>query len=145
MNQLVRFLLPSGNQDKSYAWLLLSLRVLFGGLLLSHGLQKWGAFDTLSAVFPDPMGMGSEWSLSLAIFGEVICSILFIVGFAYRLVLLPMIFTMGVAFFVVHGADPFAVKELAFVYLAVFVVMYVAGAGRYSVDGWIGRKMGRNE
>lgn len=42
--------------------------------------------------------------------------------------------------FVIHGADPFAVKELALVYLAIFVLMYIAGPGNYSVDRLIAKK-----
>ena len=30
---------------------------------------------------------------------------------------------MCMAFFVIHGSDPFAVKELAFVYLVVFILI----------------------
>ena len=89
-----------------------------------------------------PLGIGSSASLSLAIFGEVICSLGFIVGAFYRLALIPMIFTMCIAFFVIHGADPFAVKELALVYLAIFVLMYIAGPGNYSVDRLIAKKIG---
>ena len=51
--------------------------------------------------------------------------------------MIPMIFTMCVAFFIVHGNDPFAVKELAFVYLVVFVLMYIIGPGKFAVDRWI--------
>ena len=142
MSYLIRFLFPV-QPDKRFSALVLALRVLFGGLLLSHGLQKWAAFSDLAPVFPDPLGIGSSASLTLAVFGEAVCSVAFVFGFLYRLALLPMIFTMSVAFFVVHGADPFAVKELAFVYLAVFVVLYVAGPGRYSVDYVIGKKMER--
>ena len=47
-----------------------------------------------------------------------------------------------VAFFVIHGADPFAVKELALVYLAIFVLMYIAGPGNYSVDRLIAKRIG---
>lgn len=96
--------------------------MIFGGLLFSHGIAKWSNFDTMSTMFPDPLGIGSSASLSLAIFGEVICSLGFIVGAFYRLALIPMIFTMCIAFFVIHGADPFAVKELALVYLAIFII-----------------------
>ena len=85
--------------------------MIFGGLLFSHGIAKWSNFDTMSTMFPDPLGIGSSASLSLAIFGEVICSLGFIVGAFYRLALIPMIFTMCIAFFVIHGADPFAVKD----------------------------------
>ena len=81
--------------------------MIFGGLLFSHGIAKWSNFDTMSTMFPDPLGIGSSASLSLAIFGEVICSLGFIVGAFYRLALIPMIFTMCIAFFVIHGADPF--------------------------------------
>ena len=63
-------------------------------------------------------------------------------GAFYRLALIPMIFTMCIAFFVIHGADPFAVKELALVYLAIFVLMYIAGPGNYSVDRLIAKKIG---
>ena len=101
--------------------------MIFGGLLFSHGIAKWSNFDTMSTMFPDPLGIGSSASLSLAIFGEVICSLGFIVGAFYRLALIPMIFTMCIAFFVIHGADPFAVKELALVYLAIFVFGRVYG------------------
>ena len=68
--------------------------MIFGGLLFSHGIAKWSNFDTMSTMFPDPLGIGSSASLSLAIFGEVICSLGFIVGAFYRLALIPMIFTM---------------------------------------------------
>ena len=99
----------------------------------------------MSAVFPDPMGIGSSASLSLAIFGEVICSLGFMAGALYRLALIPMIFTMCVAFFVIHSADPFAVKELALVYLAIFVLMYIAGPGNYSIDRLIAKKIGNRK
>lgn len=57
--------------------------------------------------------------------------------------MIPMIFTMCVAFFIVHANDVFAVKEMAFIYLTVFVVMYIAGPGRFAVDYMIGNKLSR--
>lgn len=57
--------------------------------------------------------------------------------FLYRLAMIPMVFTMAVAFFVIHGNDPFATKELAFVYLVVFILMYIIGPGKFAVDRWI--------
>jgi len=53
------------------------------------------------------------------------------------LAMIPMVFTMAVAFFVIHGNDPFATKELAFVYLVVFILMYIIGPGKFAVDRWI--------
>ena len=51
--------------------------------------------------------------------------------------LCPLAITMFVAFFVVHGDDPFRDKELAFLYLACFTALVMTGAGRYSIDGWL--------
>ena len=84
--------------------------------------------------FPDPLGMGSRMSLISAIGTELGCSLLLITGVATRLVALPLAFTMIVALFVVHGNDPWKVKELAAYYLAVYIALLFLGAGRFSLD-----------
>lgn len=134
---IIRFLFPAKPDGRAISLLLLSLRILFGVLLMVHGLQKWIHFEQVSATFPDPLGVGSSVSLGLAIFGEVVCSLGFILGACYRLVLIPMIFTMLVAFFVIHGGDPFAVKELAFAYGMVFIILFIAGPGKYALDHYV--------
>lgn len=90
---------------------------------------------------PTRWGWAARISLTLAIFGELFCSVGFIVGAFYRLALIPMIFTMCVALFVVHGNDPFAVKELAAIYLSVFVLMYISGPGNYALDRLIADRL----
>ena len=37
------------------------------------------------------------------------------------------------------------VKELAFIYLVVFVLMYIAGPGKFSIDHFIGNKLAHNK
>ena len=138
MNIFYRFLFPMKSNDSVTSAILFITRLVFGILLMSHGIQKWSHFNELSAMFPDPLGVGSSLSLMLAIFGELVCSMAFIVGFLYRLAMIPMIFTMFMAFFVIHANYPFSVKELAFIYLVVFVLMYIAGPGKISIDHWIG-------
>lgn len=138
---LYKFLFPSKPNDVATSIVLLIVRIIFGLLLMNHGIEKWANFHELSTTFPDPLGIGSSFSLGLAIFGELICSMAFIIGFFYRLVMIPMIFTMIVAFFVVHSNDPFAVKELAFVYLTVFILMYIIGPGKFSIDYWLSKML----
>nr|WP_146526289.1 DoxX family protein [Novipirellula artificiosorum] len=82
----------------------------------------------------DPIGIGSQLSLILAIGAEFGCSLLIIVGFATRLSAIPLAFTMIVALFIVHGGDPWQKKELAACYLAVYATLMLTGAGRFSVD-----------
>ena len=141
MYTILRFLFPDKPYTAGNSWLLLAARIIFGGLLMSHGIAKWQNFDALSASFPDPLGVGGGVSLALAIFGEVICSAGFIAGLFYRLALIPMIFTMCVAFFAVHGGDPFASRELALAYLSVYVLMYATGPGLYAADTLIARHL----
>lgn len=134
MKALYRFLFPSKPDSTGISLLLLAVRVIFGLLLMSHGMQKWLSFDQLSAHFPDPLGVGNQVSLILAIFGELFCSFAFIIGFLYRLALIPMIFTMSTVFFVVLRQEAFQAKELAFVYLVIFVILYISGPGKFAVD-----------
>ena len=114
------------------------LRLAFGlSMLLAHGWPKLMKFGELADKFPDPLGMGSQLSLVLAIGAEVGCSVLLIIGLFTRLAAIPLAVTMIVAFFVVHGADPWKVKELAALYLAVYATLAFTGAGHLSVDGLI--------
>lgn len=117
---------------------LLILRLVLGGsMLLNHGVPKLMKFNELSASFPDPLGVGPKISLGLAVFAEVLCSALLIVGFLTRFAALSLAITMGVAFFLVHkGALSGAQSgELAFLFLTGFVALIFTGAGRWSVDG----------
>lgn len=142
---IYKFLFPTKPDSTGASLFLLAMRIFFGLLLMNHGVQKWSNFQELSLSFPDPLGVGSEASLIMAILGELICSMAFVVGVLYRLAMLPMIFTMGMAFFVIHANDAFAVKELAFVYLAVFILMYIAGPGKFSVDYVVGSELNRRQ
>ncbi len=131
---MLRFLFPYKNYSTSMSVMLLMLRLLFGILLLWHGMTKISNFDSLVDSFPNPLGLGSRLSLYLAIFTEVFCSVGVILGAFYRLALIPIIFSMGVAFLVVHHGQVFAAKELAFVFLVVFVMIFIMGAGSFSLD-----------
>lgn len=141
-----QFLFPTyANTNRLYSVLLLILRLLFGLLFLTHGYDKLMAHSALADLFADPFGIGSTLSFWLAVFAEVACSFALIFGLLQRIVLIPMIFTMCTAFFIVHGGDAFSAKELAFIYLAVFVVLYITGPGRYSFDAVIGNEIVNRE
>lgn len=141
MKSVYKFLFPMKPDGTGISLLLLAIRIVFGLLLLSHGMQKWTNFTQLATQFPDPLGLGSEVSLGLAIFAELFCSLGFIFGVLFRLVLIPMIFTMCIAFFVIHAQDPFQVKELAFVYLVVFVITFISGPGKFAVDRFLAKRV----
>ncbi len=137
-----KLLFPTYITNNLTSLILLVFRIFFGSLFLWHGLTKWGNLEVLLTTgFPDPIGVGVEASIYLAIFGEVVCSLGLIFGVLTRLATLPMITTMSVAFFIVHQGDAFSHRELAFIYLFIFLFFLITGAGKYSVDHWIGNKI----
>jgi putative oxidoreductase len=113
---------------------LLILRVAFGSMMLVHGIPKLMGFSEMAGQFPDPLGMGSQFSLISAIGAEVGCSLLLLLGLGTRFAAIPLAITMMVALFAVHASDPWKVKELAAVYLAVYVSLAFTGAGQFSLD-----------
>jgi len=122
---------------------LLVLRLWLGlSLLLLHGKAKLLGFAEMYQKFPDPLGVGSTASLALAVFAEVVCSALLALGLLTRFAALSAAVTMGVAFFIVHKgslAMGSGSGELAFIYLAGFVTLVIAGPGCLSLDACLQR------
>ncbi|WP_347839392.1 DoxX family protein [uncultured Draconibacterium sp.] len=119
---------------------LLILRLASGGFMLTHGWPKLQRLLAGEMKFGDPLGLGPELSLILAVFAEVFCAILVLLGLGTRLAVIPLIVTMAVAAFIVHGADSFARKELALFYLVSYVILLLMGSGKISVDRLIARR-----
>ena len=103
-------------------------------MLFAHGSDKLVNFSSISPGFPDPLGLGSTFSLILVVFAEFFCSLAIIFGIFTRYAAIPLFFNMLVAAFIVHNADPWARKELAIVFMIIFITLFFTGGGRYSID-----------
>jgi putative oxidoreductase len=120
---------------------LLFLRIAIAALMLSHGLPKlMMLFGSEEISFSDPFGFGAAATLSLAVFAEVICSLLIGIGLATRLASFTLLITMSVAFFVIHSNDAFQTKELALLYLVVYAFITITGSGKYALDYYFLKK-----
>lgn len=114
---------------------LLVARIGIAVLMLTHGIPKLVMlFSGAPVQFLPLMGMSAEFSLALAVFAEVFCSLFLLAGLATRLAVIPLGITMLVAVFLIHATDPFSVKESALHYLLVYIVLLFAGSGKYSLD-----------
>ncbi|ANF52702.1 DoxX family protein [Chryseobacterium glaciei] len=121
--------------------ILLIVRVFIGFAMLSHGFPKLQMLlEGGNINFFDFLGLGSIISLVLTVIAEFACSILLILGLFTRISLGFLIFTMIIAGFVVHGADPFEKKELSLIYLSVYLLLMAYGAGKFSVDHMIEKR-----
>ena len=110
------------------------LRVLFGGLIMYHGCRKILAFDEVYPWFPDPIGLGSSVSFVVVVAIEILFGLCIAVGFLTRLAVIPVLFTMAVAFFIAYSRFQFMDREVSFAYLLLSGVVFLAGSGRYSAD-----------
>lgn len=118
----------------------LFLRLIVGGLFIYHGYGKLLAFSQMYATFPDLIGIGGKLSYILVIFAEFFCGIFVALGFLTRFSIIPIFITMIVAYFIAHKTDTFQVKEVAFVFLTLSVVVFVLGSGKLSLDKMIFKK-----
>lgn len=134
----------SGDAIQSAGLLLLRVGVSIFMILL-HGWPKLSNYLQGKTDFFDPFGLGSEFSLLLAIFAEVICSLLLIAGICTRLAVVPLAVTMMVAAFLFNAGQELIVKERGIIYLMLYLFFLLVGPGKYSVDFLLfGRKKYRN-
>ena len=112
---------------------LLILRVVPAVLMMMHGWSKIAGFSEISSQFPDPVGVGSTFSLILTIFAEFFCPILLIAGLATRLAVIPLFITMMVAALIVHAQDPFMKQEFPILYAVIFLSLFFTGGGSYGL------------
>ena len=121
--------------NQTFDWAILLLRLVSGGLMLIHGIPKLNMLLSGGEIqFANPLGLGMATSLILAVFAEVFCSILILLGVFTRLATIPLIITMLVAALITHGADPFGKKELALMYLTIYVAILLLGSGKFSLS-----------
>jgi len=118
---------------------LLVMRVGLSVLLMAHGYDKLVNFKEYQKMFLNFLGLGSTLSLSLSIFAEFFCSLLMILGLFSRLVAIPILINLGVAFFIAHNADFFDKGEHAALFIFGYFTILLVGPGRISVDRMINK------
>ena len=113
------------------------LRVWLGlSMIVIHGLPKLQKLLNGDFNFGDKIGIGSKNTLILAVVVEIVGSLFLALGFCGRFAALLLAITMGVAFVQWHEMKLVGPGngELAFIYLAGFVTIVLAGPGKYGID-----------
>ncbi|WPO98242.1 DoxX family membrane protein [Pseudomonas sp. HR96] len=109
---------------------LLCMRVAVSLLVLHvHGLPKLLHWHEQLALIEDPFGLGARLTLGLAVFAEVLCPLLLILGLCARLACLPILAVLGVALVFVH--PEWSVEQGQFAYLLgiLFAGLALTGPG----------------
>lgn len=139
---MIKNIFNPGNYSKNIDFVLLLLRLVVGGFMLTHGIGKFEKlFSGEPITFPNPIGVGATASLALVVFSEVFCSLFLIFGIATRLSSIPLIITMLVAAFIAHAVDGFGKQELPLLYTVIYIVLVISGSGRIAFDNWMYQKL----
>lgn len=125
--------------------LLLALRLYFGYHFFRAGLGKLQNIDYVAGFFTNLGIPMPGLSAYLAGGTECIGGLLLLVGLGSRIVTLPLIFTMFVAYLTAHHealanvfTDPETfMEQKAFLYLLTSIIVLFFGAGKYSLDALI--------
>lgn len=136
-----KLLLKTTKKANTNAALLL-LRAGAASMMLTHGIPKLLQFFSGEPIaFASVFGMSMGLSLALAVFAEVVCSVLVFLGLGTRLAATPLIITMLTAAFYIHADDPFSRKEMSLLYALIFIVLLITGGGKYSIDYIFSKKI----
>ncbi|MBY5960031.1 DoxX family protein [Membranicola marinus] len=121
----------------------LLLRIVIGLMMIfGHGWGKLMKVLDGNWAFPEILGIPAAVSLILAVLIEVGCSLLLIIGYKTRIVATFLFLIMVSALLFIHADDPLfiahanggASKELAILYGIVYLVLALAGGGKYGVN-----------
>ena len=108
-------------------------------LLFIHGLPKLLDWSGELQRIEDPFGLGAPLTLGLAIFAEVVCPLLLLLGIAARLACLPVLAVLLVALVVVHPDWTLEQGQFAWLLVALYGGLALTGPGAYSVSGYVCR------
>ena len=115
--------------------ILLIVRISVATLMITHGYPKLTKLISGGDIhFADPIGLGETTSFVLVVFAEFLCSVLIGIGLLTRLATIPLIINMSVIIFIVFGSDPIGKKESGILYLLIYLILLVAGSGKFSLD-----------
>lgn len=98
-------------------------------LLLVHGLPKLMNWSSELLHIEDPLGLGPHVTLGLAVFAEVLCPLLLIVGWWARLACLPVLAVLGVSLVLVHPQWSLEQGQFAWLLLVLYIGLAVTGPG----------------
>jgi putative oxidoreductase len=122
---------------------ILILRVSFGLVMMAaHGLPKLKKLLSGEQIkFFDPFGIGEYASFVLALGAEFFASLLLTLGIFTKISTFSLSVTMFVAAFLYHTNDPFNVKEKPILFLIAYVVLFLTGPGKYSLQNFVNKRL----
>jgi putative oxidoreductase len=137
---MLKLFLKARDYGRIMNLILLLLRLTIAGFMLMHGVPKLMRMLFGNFQFADPIGLGQTLSLILTVFAEFLCSVVIAVGLGTRLATIPLIITMLVILFIVHGNQPVISHYDVVLYTVGYFILLFTGSGKYSLEYYLQRK-----
>lgn len=142
MKKLFRLIISSDLGSPIYNFAILFFRVAVATeLIVVHGLKKLGIGVPVAEVIPNPLGFPEALNSFVAIAANVYLPIFILLGFCTRLAALPALAVTATGYFIMHGHDPLPERDIPFMYTISLLAIVMLGAGRYSIDGYLNKKL----
>lgn len=126
--------------NKNQDFGILIIRLMLGGLMLFHGIEKLKMGIAGIELMLDNLALPAFLSYGVYI-GEIIVPILLILGIRTRMAALILAFNMIIALVLAHSNDVFSVSqhggwaiELQALYLLGSIALYFTGGGKLSLS-----------
>ncbi|GGI17826.1 DoxX family protein [Oxalicibacterium faecigallinarum] len=103
-------------------------------LFYVHGLPKIVHYTEELSLIEDPLGLGRQFSLLMAIFAEVVCPLFIAAGVFTRLACLPVLAVLIVSMFVVHTQWSIAEGQFGWLLMIIFGTIALCGPGNWSLS-----------
>ncbi len=122
---------------KDIPLLLIRLTLAYG--FYTPAMNKWKDIDSIAGWFDSMNYPLPKLNAYMAAGTETAGVVLLLLGFASRLISLPLIVVMLVAIFTVHMGNGWEAGnngfEIPFYYMVMLVVVLIYGPGKYSLEG----------
>jgi putative oxidoreductase len=142
MKKLFILALGVDSSGKLFNWGMFCFRVLVSiELIVVHGLKKIGVGVQEAEHIPNPLHLPETFNNSFAIAANLFFPLMVIAGFCTRLATLPTLAVTLTGYFVVHGHDTLLERDIPFMYSLAFLLIAVLGAGKYSIDNYLYKKL----
>lgn len=123
---------------------ILLIRLVLGAVFIYHGWAKVGNIDGTLAFFTQ-IGLGNILLVYLAGYGELLGGILLVLGLWTRYISPVLVIIMAVAIQTVHLKNGFNIMQGGYEYALTLLIVSAAigmiGAGAYSVDANLSKKI----
>jgi putative oxidoreductase len=142
MKKLFIRLLDVYPSSELFNWGMFCFRVLVSTeLIVVHGLKKVGVGVQEAEHIPNPLKLPETFYNCFAISANIIFPLMVMAGFCTRLATLPTLAVTLTGYFVIHGHGTLLEKDTPFMYSLAFLLIAVLGAGKYSIDNHLYKKI----